>query len=197
MNSKVAIVGKARNTRHLAPFHKPEFDIWGINDVGMEMPESDGRWDAWFQIHPMEDILRDMPAHVEWLAAQDAPVYMRADHTDTIPACIQYPLTEVLADFDDRRYLTSTAAIAVALAIYRGYKKIHLYGIEMANTASDPANGIRGRIAAPDKYGEQRSCLEFYLGIAIGRGIKVYLPEGCPLLRCAKLYGLEGGPNGQ
>ncbi len=53
---KLAIVGFAPTTRHLAPFDDPEYEIWGVNEeYNYDWMK---RFDRWFQIHPRWDFTR-------------------------------------------------------------------------------------------------------------------------------------------
>lgn len=74
------------------------------------------------------------------------------------------------------RYLTSSIAFAIALAIYKGFERIELYGIEMA-TGSE--------------YAQQLPGVGMLIGMATGRGIEVYLPPNSQMLKEA-MYGYEG-----
>ena len=66
-----------------------------------------------------------------------------------------------------RAYLTSTAAYALALAITEGVDEIKLYGVHGATEL---------------EYIQQRPCIEWLLGLAQGRGIKVVVPDISPIL---------------
>lgn len=66
---KLAIVGFAETTRHLAPYDDPEYEIWSLNE-GYNY-EWIKRFDRWFQIHPRWDYTRDNNTnhrnHWNWL----------------------------------------------------------------------------------------------------------------------------------
>jgi len=77
MKKKVAIVGMATTSRHLAPYDDDEFEIWGLNESywgGHQGPDKTPymkRWDRWFQLHPEWDYSRahnfNHPLHYQWL----------------------------------------------------------------------------------------------------------------------------------
>jgi len=193
---KVALVGMARTSRHLAPWDDDDFEIWGINEAyAAKNLAPDGtpymkRWDRWFQLHPYWDFTRkhnfNDPGHWDWLRnadnrrRTDFPIYMLEEFPE-VPGSVRYPLTEILAEFGPNvRYFTSTFAYMMALAIWMGFEEIHLYGFEMSSE---------------EEYRHQKACAEFWIGIAIGRGIKVVLPDGCRLLgQMTQLYGYEKVP---
>ena len=118
--------------------------------------------------------------------AQIPHLYAGSDGTH--PFQQKYPLDDVIKDCLSglveinenreetvRKYFTSTFAYMMGLAIHEKFDVIELYGIDMENNT---------------EYGYQRPCGEFWIGLALGRGIKVTLPEPC-LLCQAPLYGYE------
>jgi len=80
-------------------------------------------------------------------------------------------------------YFNSTAAYAVAYAIYLGVEKISLFGCDYTYpNAHDAEKG--------------RACVEFWLGYAAAKGIKIGLPKGTTLMdalysRQERLYGYD------
>jgi len=69
----------------------------------------------------------------------------------------------------------------IALAVYESltkgtFKEIHVYGVDMA---------------LKKEYREQKPSCEYFIGFAMGAGIKVYLPSESDLLRTGALYGFE------
>lgn len=68
---KLAIVGFATTTRHLAPYDDPEYEIWGLNEeYNYDWMK---RYDRWFQIHPRWDYTRpnNMNHRNHWLWLQN------------------------------------------------------------------------------------------------------------------------------
>jgi len=67
---KLAIIGFAPATRHLAPYDDLDYEIWGLN----EEYKFDWlkRFDRWFQIHPKWDVMRSNNMndrnHPHWLS---------------------------------------------------------------------------------------------------------------------------------
>jgi hypothetical protein len=68
-----------------------------------------------------------------------------------------YPVDTIIKFFKTD-YFSNTVDYALALAIYNGYTEIGLYGINM----------LRG-----SEYAYQKAGVEFWIGQAMGRGIKV------------------------
>lgn len=183
----VALVGMASTSCSFAPFNDDGVEIWCLNEMH-EFPWM-LKWDRWFQIHSSKYFKRDIAkrgveGHYDWLQKKhDRPIYMQFRH-DEIPDSVEYPLIDITEEFFSImwkgefkfKYLTSTFALEMALAIYKGFARIEIYGFDMS----------------PDEEWEnQKSCAEFWLGVANGRGIEIYLPPNNQLLE-GKLYGYQG-----
>ncbi len=101
---------------------------------------------------------RNDAKHYDWLKSTDITVLMQ-DHYEDVPASVKFPLDEMLAEFKGaERYFTTTVGFAIAYAIYKGYKRIELYGVEMETNT---------------EYAHQRPCVAYWCGVAYGRGIEV------------------------
>ena len=79
---------------------------------------------------------------------------------------------EMVSEFGS--YFTSTPAYMLALAIHEGFREIHIYGIDSLTGTG---------------YEDQRSGIEYFIGIARGREIEVYIPKESHLLKASRLYG--------
>lgn len=125
----------------------------------------------------------NIAAMLGWLKAHPGPIYTSYAHPD-YPGLVAFPLAQVLTALGGTAYFNSTAAYAVAFAIYLGVEKITLFGIDFTYPNSHQAEQGRG-------------CVEFYLGIAKARGIVIGLPDNTSLMdacatRAARLYGYDG-----
>lgn len=194
---KVALVGFCQTSREAAPYRDKTFEIWGLNRGYIFMP----RADRWFEMHGQHIYnwqQRRPHKHVEYLQSFPGPVYMH-EQVPEIKTSVVYPLAKVAAnlgpwvwrigdtnaengmlinsekvrDTGREPYLSSSIAYELALAIYEEFEEIHLYGIDL-NTDSE--------------YAWQKPGVEYLIGVANGRGIKVVLPDNCPLLK-GNLYG--------
>lgn len=116
---------------------------------------------------------------LEWLKNHPGPIYTSRAHPD-YPGLVEFPLAEVIND-TQYAYFNSTAAYAVAYAIYIGVKKICLFGCDFTYpNAHDAEKG--------------RACVEFWLGIAAARGITLSIPRISSLMDAChtpqdRLYG--------
>ncbi len=168
---RIAIVGFSSTSRHLAPWHDPSFELWGMNQAYEHFQR---RPDRWFELHTSENQPDpSVPTYLDDLRTLDCPVYMLEDDA-SVPTSVKYPLERVLKI--GPKYFTSTAAYMVALAILEGVSEIACYGIDCT---------------VGTEYEYQKPCLEWWLGVALGRGIKVTIPEASALLKAPYLYGYE------
>lgn len=185
----VAIVGFSQKTMHYCLQSKAD-EVWSLNHI--YLIENFPKLTRLFELHKKHWYLRkEVPrsvAYWEWLQKpQEFPIYMQ-EKTDEVPSSVKYPLDEVIEDcltglveIDDdrnetmRKYFTSSFAYMMALAIHEKFDQIELYGVDMENDT---------------EYGYQRPCGEFWIGIALGRGIKVVIPKPCEMCN-AVLYGYD------
>ena len=177
---KVCIVGYAPG-REKAPFTDESFDFWGMNDLWAhwsQFPHVAPRWDAWFDLHNQEvqrNNFRTGSAHYDWLKGQKhLPIYLLHEDEE-IPHGIPFPLEDIAEHFGCR-YFTSTPAYQIAFAAYLGYKEIHVYGVNLLGA---------------EEYEYQRPCAEYWIGVARGMGIHVYLPDESTLCKASYLYGYD------
>lgn len=195
---KVAIVGFAETSRHMAPYSDESFEIWGLNELYMQIP----RWTRWFQLHSREVFVDDFSdrdkEHVEHLSKMTCPIYM-CRHYEDIPNSIPFPLEEAIKYFslcpkrkackaegkscmacrEMDAYFTNSISYMIALAIMEGFEEIHVYGVDMAQDT---------------EYGTQKPSCEFFIGWARGQGIEVVLPKEADLCRTFCYYGYEKEP---
>src|SRR3990167_5949376 len=171
VSNTVCIVGLAPTTRDQALDNPEGGEMWCLNQGHATLrPEMLSRMTRWFQVHPYEEMAaRQRPefGHLEWLRDNKTiPVYMEEAHPD-IPMSVRYPYEAVCIDLGGV-YLTSAIAFMVALAIHEKFSVIKVYGVDMESGT---------------EYQDQRPCMEYLFGRAIERGIKIWLPAECPLLK--------------
>ena len=181
VRDKVAIVGFTDH-REEALKLGDDFELWGLNELYRYMPIE--RFHRWFEIHGREYLSVDGEGkkHIEDLksALGALPIYMQKRHED-IPCSVRFPIGELIdhfggADAIGADYFTNCPAEMLAFAIALGYGEIHMYGIDMAQDS---------------EYATQRPCCEYWLGIARGKGVTVYVPRTSDLLKCVGTYGYE------
>jgi hypothetical protein len=187
---RVAIVGFAGTTRHLAPYEDKTVEIWCLNEAHRQPWMK--RITRWFQVHQRWDFTKQnnvsYKEHWEWLQKEHPfPIYMLEKYPD-VPSSVAYPLEEIAAKLlpNVRRgknwkesvrndYFTSSFAWMCALALFEGFKTIEVYGFEMATDT---------------EYRYQKGSTEFWLGVAAGMRVNVLVTQDCQLLQ-GKIYGRD------
>jgi hypothetical protein len=174
--TKVAILGTVPH-KLMAPFNDLSFDIWAIAHACLGDPLP--RVDRIFEIHK-EDEWRKYQSALAWQNHPDVPVYMQKVFSD-VPNSIPFPYDDLIAKFkifDDRAEVNFTNSISemMAMAIDEGYKEIHIYGVNMSHHT---------------EYGTQKPSCEYYLGLAKGMGIKIYVPSVSDLIKTNFIYGRD------
>lgn len=166
MALKVAIVGLWSGTHDLAPWDDPRWEKWGL------------AWDAYaprmdrvFEIHDARQWKDYAPKdYIERLSMMPR-LHLQEAHPE-LPAATVYPLAEVADSVGD--YFSSSIAYLTALAIHEGAEEIGLWGVAMEGH---------------DEYGYQRPNMEYLVGLARGRGIKVHVPEQSSLCKFNGQFG--------
>lgn len=128
-----------------------EGEIWGVNDLLLRRPVK-----LTFQIHnidklPHKDFL-NVEAQVEEINKLGIPVIIREKHR-LFPTGIIFPYDKMSV-----QYFSNTIAYMIAYAVYKGATEIEMYGVALL---------------LKDEYANQRPCIEFWIGYAIGKGVKV------------------------
>ena len=114
---------------------------------------------------------------------EDFPVLMLYED-ERVTGSTAYPFSEIVDAYgvnkDNVRFFTSSFAYMMAMAIHMGYPTIGVWGFEMSSQ---------------EEYGNQKPCADFWIGVAVGKGIEIVQPENCSLLGLKeKLYGYEKLP---
>lgn len=76
-----------------------------------------------------------------------------------------YPIEKIIKKFGTK-YFCNSIAYMIAYALYYGYKKIYLYGVDF-----DEADWDRQRQKQQEERGD-----EFWMGVALGMGVDVITP---------------------
>lgn len=171
---KVCIVGFTLSKEE-APFDDPSWDIRGCNNL--YRPELWGgeqkRFTRIYDPHSVEEIRSD-PHHEAWIKAGSTPVYVTDPQPDW-PSAIRIPRDEL--NNTPYPYYTNTISWMIAHALYEGPpEELWLIGVDMAQGT---------------EYAQQRPSCEYFLGLAQGMGVKVYVPKTSDLLKSAFQYGFE------
>ena len=145
--------------------------------------------DRWYEIHKPELTAELHPKHVGWLwheyggaiVVQDMAAWITSHAT---PGPLRpYPIDEVQALTPHGNYLAGTFSYMVAHAILEGVDKISFHWM------------AKGVVRSPREPRDAQANLEYWLGVAEGRGIEVD-PGDLWLLRTwwDGRYGFDGMP---
>lgn len=149
---KVIFIGKGYEWEKY-PRNAWDSELWGINDVVMKEPNLD----LVFNMHYIEDYSEGEMICTKLATATGVPIIMPKEY-DHLATSIRFPIEDAIKEFDTDYYMTGVPYM-FAYAILKGYKQIDCYGINM-----------RG---ADEKYKNARACVEAWIFMAKGRGIKV------------------------
>lgn len=165
---KVVIIGKGRGYEEAPPLSK-DYDTWGITQLVLRREV---------------DLVIDMNVYfdgrwgekelTEATLARTMCSVMEHEYIDLD----NFPLMEAIEKFDTD-YFGSTVDYAIALALLRGYTEIDMYGVNMETTS---------------EYYYQKPSLDFWCGMAKGRGVKVRVFGGHSSIMRTKdglLYGYD------
>jgi len=176
---KIAIIGKAPSSRHLAPYQDPAWEVWTLSDL-VPIGQSP-RSNCHFELHPLDWLRAERPEYFRWLASvTEIPILLQKLDPE-IPAGRLYPLKAVLRHFR-RRYFTNQVSWMIALAILQRPAAIGIWGVDMC---------VRSPVLDQNEYGNQRPSCEWLIGWAEGAGIEMVIPEECELLKHPYLYGFD------
>ena len=144
---KIIIVGKGPGWER-APV---EGETWGVNDLLLRRPVK-----LTFQIHnidklPHKDFL-NVEAQVKEINKLGIPVIIRKKHK-LFPTGIIFPYDKMPV-----QYFSNSIAYMIAYAVYKGATEIEMYGVALL---------------LKEEYADQRPCIEFWIGYALGKGVKV------------------------
>ena len=192
----VAIVGRGTD-RVLTPWGSEGYEFWGLND----QPRARGYapidcYNRWFQLHPPAYMEQHYPQGLGdlkrfWGASNGIPLYMDR-HYEEYPDSVPYPRDEVDSQCPLGGYHVSSFDWMVALAVLEGWKRIELYGTDFF-TFPTIMNG---------EPVSARPCLEYWLGVAAGRGAEIGIHQRGDLFKTIHVavyrselqYGFEREP---
>lgn len=167
---KIAIIGFTP-TRDEAPWADPTFEKWACNNLHLHL-RPDQPWDRLYDLHDYKTISSDK-AHEAFLRTCDKPVFVWQPRPEW-PASVEFPKQDVLDSFGN--YFTNSISWMVAHAILEGVTELHIYGVDLAQGT---------------EYANQRPSCEHMLGVAQGRGVKIFIPQTSDLLKTGALYGVD------
>jgi len=145
-------------------------EVWGINTIGgifhvdrlFHMDDLRVQ-EARAAARPDSNIAETL----KWLKRFPAPIVTSIPHPD-YPSTVAFPLEDVVNHYG-YVYFNSTSAYAVAFALHIGVQELSLFGIDF--TYENIHQGERGR-----------GCVEFWLGLAVSKGVNLHIAENSTLM---------------
>ena len=165
---KICIIGKGPGWEH-APM---ESETWGVNDLVLRRPVK-----LVFEMHDIDVFLASklrfikMNAKIKEINRLGVPVITQKKHK-LLPTAIPFPIDEM-----PFKYFTNSIAYMVAYAIHKKATEIELFGVAMLYH---------------EEYTKQVPCVEFWLGYAMAKGIKVTVHGPTNIFSTEPYRGLYG-----
>lgn len=179
---KIAIVGRCDNTRGHAPFDDDSWEIWGLawdNLLRVDrLFEVHDHWKTGGYFEGGGDTANE--DYLAWLRGCACPIYLLEADPD-VPTSVAYPVDEVKKLVGGNPYLESSVGYMLALAILENADRIGIWGVDLS---------------LDEEYAYQRPNTEYLIGLARGRGIKVFVPPDAALLSSAWDSGRYGVGHG-
>jgi len=169
---QICLLGSAPSSLRLAPFSNPNWAMCGCSPgVYGVAPRSE----AWVELHRYEPGQPWFsPEYCQFLANYPGPVWM-AEKRPEVPNSIELPLVDLIKKYSPY-FFTSSLSYMMAMAIECGFKRIALFGVDMA---------------AASEYKDQRLGCQYFAIIAKAHGIEVGVPPESDLFRPSPLYGVS------
>lgn len=143
--------------------------MWGLNAI---RPHWIVQFHRMFNLHRIKHLERDCPQYVDWDSAwsrrnPDIPIYTVDSWGKLLTNQVLFPLKALRSLPRGGVYHASSFDMMVAFAIHLGAREIALHGIQFFMESGEPISGL--------------ACLEYWCGVAEGRGIKVTTSRDCQL----------------
>jgi len=168
---RVAIVGFWPGTYQLAPLGEEGWECWGFNPPGPWHRERIHQFSRWFELHDLEIHAVRRPWYVDWLRdvdramEDDEPPLLYTQQGAEAPGFYEakrFPKAEIEALVPHGRYHAGSFDWLMAMAVLMGFPEIWVYGVAF--------------YAHGEPY-SARPCLEYWSGVAEGRGLRVFVDE--------------------
>lgn len=183
--TKIAIIGSAPSSIHLAPYGDPSWQVWACSPGTYPVLP---RCDKFFELHrwepgqigkPNTQVPWFSPEYCAWMAQQSCVVMYEA--VPEITNSVRLEREALVAKYGSYNF-TSSIAWMMAMAIDEvlaskdnGPHAIGLWGVDMAAT---------------EEYGYQRAGCQFFAQLAQQLGIQIVVPPESDILVPPPLYGV-------
>lgn len=178
---KIALIGSAPSSIRLAPYHDETWQIWACSPGAYGVVP---RSDQWFETHRWEPQIPGKPTtgqpwfspeYCEFLTRYKGTVWMADPLPPEIPNAKVLPVDNLIAKYGPF-FFTSSLAWMFAMAIETpGVTEIGMWGVDMA---------------ASEEYGYQRAGCQYFITLAMQKGIKITIPPESDILQPSYFYGI-------
>lgn len=150
-------------------------EIWGINAIGGVI-----KCDKIFMMDHIDDLTHS--PRFSWAKECETPIITSDATLKGFKNLIEYPLEEIFDSFKIT-YFSNTIPYTIAYAMWIGVESISLFGVDYNYTDSSVTETGRG-------------CTEFWLALAVSKGIDVRVAKNSTLLGTneQKFYGYKKKP---
>ena len=161
----IFILGRGNSLIRCAVEKPEKSEYWGCNNVYRARDI-----DRLFVMHDLyaTQFRRDKDL-IETVNKKDFPVYTLGKY-EVLKNNVVYPMEEVLKEFEHAYFLNNICSM-IALAVIQKPKNLTLYGVDL--TFGNKSEYFR----------EAKACVEFWLGVATGRGMIIHLAQESTLLK--------------
>ena len=189
MKRRIGIVGGCISEEDLLPY-ADEYELWATNNLYVKFPNI--KWPLWFELHELKrrgftyyrrgykhypiGSRQTVNEYLSKINDLGCPVLMQKERK-IIKNSIVFPFKDLLKKYGD--YWGCSFAWMIAYAIELGVDEIAFFGV-----------GLMGK-----EYYYQRPSTEYYLGIAKGLGIKIFIHSSSGLLKGQYVYAYDEDPN--
>lgn len=155
----IVLLGKGKGFEKVPT--NTEQEIWGLNGLLFDKGINT-RLDKIF----MMDVINEMPSVVAGLWNERKIIdkinelnipFVAPYKYDEIPKSEAFPIEEIIKQYGSP-YFNNTIAYMIAYALVQGVQSIDLWGINQASGS---------------EYFYEKGCVEFWLGVAIGKGVTI------------------------
>lgn len=172
---KISIIGTSPTSLDDAPYNDQSWEIWQLNGC-FKTPY---RFDRHFEFHSVETLKRVYKNDYFNFLANNKEKVWTFNGSNYFDAKNRINPSVILDEFPGY-YFSNTISWLLALAMHEGdIGKISIFGVDMDSES---------------EYVNQRPCVEYYIGLAQGRGIDVSVSNKSSLLHYPYIYGVENTP---
>src|SRR5260221_4531589 len=188
---KVAIIGGVSQERFFAG-QREGWHVWGLNSI---RPAWVRKWSRMFNLHRFKHLERDWQHYDDWDPVgskrnPDVPmVVIDRWPNSRLANTVLFPREKLRVLPRGGAYHAGSFDMMVAYSILLRAEEIAIHGVRLTNETGEPISA--------------RACLEYWIGVAEGRGIKVTTAGDCDMfaqfqyVRSQTVYGVDDVPMGE